>query len=58
MNNNGLVKFFANRVSSGIKLWTEVPDTWREATKEKLITKGYTLNDDGTVTPSNENLSE
>lgn len=49
MKNNGLAIFFAGRVSSGAKLWTEVPITWKEATINELIKKGYTLNDDGTV---------
>lgn len=44
-----MVKFFAERVINGLKKWTDVPELWNQAVKDELISQGYLLNNDGTV---------
>ena len=40
-----MVNFYVYRIKAGRKLWTAVP---------KLFEEGYTLNDDGTVSKSDQ----
>ena len=49
-----MVNFYVYRIKEGRKLWTAVPKLWRDDVKAKLIEKGYTLNDDGTVSKSDQ----
>ena len=49
-----MVRFYVSRVKHGKKLWTEIRDLWRDDVKAKLIEQGYTLNDDGTVSKSDQ----
>ena len=49
-----MVRFYVSRVKHGKKLWTEIRDLWRDDVKEKLIKEGYTLNNDGTVSKSDQ----
>ena len=44
-----MVNFYVYRVKNGLKKWTDVPTLWREKVKDELISQGYVLNDDGTV---------
>ena len=44
-----MVNFYVYRVKNGLKKWTDVPPLWNEKVKEELISQGYVLNDDGTV---------
>ena len=44
-----MVEFFVFRIKNGLKKWIDVPALWQNNVKEKLISEGYTLNDDGTV---------
>ena len=45
-----MVNFYAFRIENGLKKWTDVPALWIDKVKEKIVSDGYTLNDDGTVT--------
>ena len=45
-----MVNFYVYRIENGMKLWTDVPSLWIDKVKDKLVSDGYTLNDDGTVT--------
>ena len=49
-----MVNFYVYRIKEGKKLWTAVPKLWRDDVKAKLIEEGYTLNDDGTVSKSDQ----
>ena len=49
-----MVNFYVYRVKNGLKKWTDVPTLWRDKVKEELVSEGYVLNDDGTVTKSDE----
>ena len=49
-----MVNFYVYRIKAGRKLWTAVPKIWRDDVKAKLIEEGYTLNDDGTVSKSDQ----
>ena len=49
-----MVNFYVYRVTHSKKLWTAVPKIWRDDVKAKLIEEGYTLNDDGTVSQSDQ----
>ena len=49
-----MVNFYVYRVKHGKKLWTEIRDLWKEDVKAKLIEEGYTLNDDGTVSKTDQ----
>ena len=49
-----MVNFYVYRVTHGKKLWTEIRDLWRDDVKAKLIEEGYTLNEDGTVSKSDQ----
>ena len=49
-----MVNFYVYRVTHSKKLWTAVPKLWRDDVKAKLIEEGYTLNDDGTVSKSDQ----
>lgn len=44
-----MVAWYTQRVIDGKKKWTEVPHLWNEDVQANLISKGYTLNPDGTV---------
>ena len=45
-----MVKFYAQMVIRGKKKWTDIRPLWQEDVCDLLKSKGYTLNDDGTVT--------
>ena len=45
-----MVNFYVYRIKNGLKKWTDVPPLWNEKVKEELVTQGYVLNEDGTVT--------
>ena len=49
-----MVNFYVYRIKEGRKLWTAVPKLWQGDVKAKLLEKGYTLNDDGTVSKSDQ----
>ena len=49
-----MVNFYVYRIKEGKKLWTAVPKLWRDDVKAKLIEEGYTLNEDGTVSKSDQ----
>ena len=49
-----MVNFYVYRVTHSKKLWTAVPKLWQDDVKAKLIEEGYTLNDDGTVSKSDQ----
>ena len=49
-----MVNFYVYRIKAGRNLWTSVPKLWRDDVKAKLIEEGYTLNDDGTVSKSDQ----
>ena len=49
-----MVNFYVYRVIHSKKLWTAVPKLWRDDVKAKLIEEGYTLNDDGTLSKSDQ----
>ena len=49
-----MVNFYVYRIKEGRKLWTAVPKLWLDEVKAKLIEQGYTLNDDGTVSKSDQ----
>ena len=49
-----MVNFYVYRVKHCEKLWTAIPKLWRDDVKAKLIEEGYTLNDDGTVSKSDQ----
>ena len=49
-----MVNFYVYRIKVGRKLWTAVPKLWQGDVKAKLLEKGYTLNDDGTVSKSDQ----
>ena len=44
-----MVNFYVYRIKNGLKEWTVVPDLWKEKVKDELVTQGYVLNEDGTV---------
>ena len=45
-----MIVFYYKRVIQGKKLWTEIPELWKDDVCQMLVDNGYTLNDDGTVT--------
>ena len=49
-----MVNFYVYRIKAGRKLWTAVPKLWQDEVKLKLFKDGYTLNDDGTVSKSDQ----
>ena len=49
-----MVNFYVYRVKHCKKLWTAIPKLWRDDVKAKLIEEGYTLNEDGTVSKSDQ----
>lgn len=49
-----MVNFYVYRIKEGRKLWTAVPKLWQSDVKAKLLEKGYTLNDNGTVSKSDQ----
>ena len=49
-----MVNFYVYRINAGRKLWTSVPKLWQGDVNAKLLEEGYTLNDDGTVTKSEQ----
>ena len=49
-----MVNFYVYRIKAGRKLWTEVPNLWQSDVNAKLLEEGYTLNDDGTVSKSDQ----
>ena len=49
-----MVNFYVYRVTHGKKLWNEIRNLWLDDVKAKLIELGYTLNDDGTVSKSDQ----
>ena len=49
-----MVNFYVYRIKSGRKLWTDVPKLWQDEVNAKLLEEGYTLNDDGTVSKSDQ----
>ena len=49
-----MVNFYVYRIKAGRKLWTAVPKLWRGEVNAKLLEEGYTLNDDGTVSKSDQ----
>ena len=49
-----MVNFYVYRVTHSKKLWTADPKLWLDDVKAKLIEEGYTLNDDGTVSKSDQ----
>ena len=49
-----MVNFYVYRVTHSKKLWTAVPKLWQDDVKAKLIEEGYTLNDDGRVSKSDQ----
>lgn len=44
-----MVAFYVLRITNGTKKWTDVPVLWRDKVINMLKEKGYTLNEDGTV---------
>lgn len=46
-----MAKIYYRMVIKGMKKWNEIPKTWRQKAIDLLEADGYTLNDDGTVTP-------
>ena len=50
-----MVEFYVDRVIKGKKKWTDVPSLWNKAVQEELVKEGYILNQDGTVSKSEEN---
>ena len=44
-----MIDFYVYRVKNELKKWKDVPPLWNEKVKEELISQGYVLNDDGTV---------
>ena len=49
-----MVNFYVYRVKNGLKKWTDVPPLWQGEVNAKLLEEGYTLNDDGTVSKSDQ----
>ena len=49
-----MVNFYVYRIKAGRKLWTAVPKLWQGDVNAKLFEEGYTLNDDGTVSKSDQ----
>ena len=49
-----MVNFYVYRIKEGRKLWTAVPKLWQGDVNAKLLEEGYTLNDDGTVSKSDQ----
>ena len=49
-----MVNFYVYRIKAGRKLWTAVPKLWQGEVKLKLFEEGYTLNEDGTVSKSDQ----
>ena len=49
-----MVNFYVYRIKSGRKLWTAVPKLWQDEVNAKLLEEDYTLNDDGTVSKSDQ----
>ena len=49
-----MVNFYVYRIKEGRKLWTAVPKLWQDEVKLKLFEEGYILNDDGTVSKSDQ----
>ena len=49
-----MVNFYVYRIKAGRKLWTAVPKLWQSDVNAKLLEEGYTLNDDGTVSKSDQ----
>ena len=49
-----MVNFYVYRIKAGRKLWTAVPKLWQDEVKLKLFEEGYILNDDGTVSKSDQ----
>lgn len=49
-----MVNFYVYRIKAGRKLWTAVPKLWQDDVNAKLLEEGYTLNDDGTVSKSDQ----
>ena len=49
-----MVNFYVYRIKTGKKLWTAVPKLWQGEVKLKLFEEGYTLNEDGTVSKTDQ----
>ena len=49
-----MVNFYVYRIKAGRKLWTAVPKLWQGDVNAKLFEEGYILNDDGTVSKSDQ----
>ena len=49
-----MVNFYVYRIKAGRKLSTSVPKLWQDDVNAKLFEEGYTLNDDGTVSKSDQ----
>ena len=45
-----MVVFYYKRVIQGKKLWTEIPELWKDDVCQMLVDNGYTLNVDGSGT--------
>ena len=49
-----MVNFYVYRIENGLKKWVGVPSLWIGKVKERLVSDGYVLNDDGTVAKMNK----
>ena len=44
-----MVNFYVYRIEKKKKKWVDVPSLWIGKVKERLVSDGYVLNDDGTI---------
>ena len=51
-----MVNFYVYRIKNGLKKWTDVPELWIVQVKEKLVSDGYIINEDGEFTEKGKYL--
>lgn len=44
-----MVNKYCSKIIEGSMLWTSVPQLWNKRVQNELVARGYTLNEDGTV---------
>ena len=49
-----MVNFYVYRIKAGRKLWTAVPKLWQGDVNAKVLEDGDILNEDGTVSKSDQ----
>lgn len=49
-----MISYYIKKIKDGEMFWFNVPQKWKDKVVEELVNRGYTINDDGTVTSPTE----